>query len=150
MIAGGILDPACTGGGRRVARVLRDGESLIYSFEGWPENLPRPYTAILQGDMRGDTEKTAELCALFVDAAAADLQDKKPLFNRSTHLIALPLLGSGNGGVRHVIGRLVRSLLVCVRRFLHSHTDSSRTCVRVAVAGSLTSESSRQQGRYCK
>ena len=108
----------------RTPDVSPQQESWVYEMDQWPlpgittENVPRPYfinlnTTIGRGaddsDLKG--ERLALQIQIFIDRAVQNFGNEKPLFGRSKHLIALPLLASGMGGMHKNTGVVVGAIL---------------------------------------
>ena len=96
----------------RQKKRIGDAPSRILGFANWPDNLPRAYVAVLEGTGRGGSAFYTEVLQEYIEVALQDLQGVKPLYKRKTHLIVMPLLGSGHGGGRSRTGELVRALMV--------------------------------------
>lgn len=117
--SGGVIDPIhvhdfpfLPSQAKKMKRSLDGKKTRITSYHDWPDNLPRAYVARIDGEGRGDAQFYINTLENYIRVALEDLQDKPPLLRRKTHLIAMPLLGSGHGGGRSRTGELVRGLMV--------------------------------------
>lgn len=94
-----------------------------------PPPEPLPFLTDITGNNRDSPEWWVEGARRFVRLAARTLHDteRAPLFGRSKHLLAMPLLGTGGGGGGHLSGEVVRLLLRAMRE------ESAQADVDVAV-----------------
>ena len=56
-------------------------------------------------------DKLMKQLGFFIDRAVANFGGSPPLFGRCRHLIALPLIGTGAGGLTSGTGAVIRSML---------------------------------------
>ena len=52
-----------------------------------------------------------EQIGIWIDIVVEDLKGNKPLFGRDKHLLALPLIGTGAGGLHHGTGYVIQKML---------------------------------------
>jgi hypothetical protein len=87
----------------RTERVLKAPDAGPRAPQPWLVNVgsrsPTPVSWFVDG------------ARAFLDAVAADLRGTKPKNGRAAHLVALPVVGTGRGGAKHMAGDVVRELL---------------------------------------
>ena len=136
---GGILDcfvrPILPEGAlNRFGKRERYKDTWIKKMTSWPcgpykinnmKNIPQPYfidintitrsfvedfkdTPITESD---GVKKTVEQIGVWMELAVEQFGKSKPLFGRAKHLLALPLIGTGSGGLFEATGFVIRSLL---------------------------------------
>lgn len=108
-------------------------DTWIYKMKSWPcvgpyksrRNIPQPYFIDINTITRSylhdfkDTQmsesdgvkKTVEQIGFWMELAVEQFGKSKPLFGRAKHLLALPLIGTGSGGLFKATGFVIRSLL---------------------------------------
>jgi hypothetical protein len=73
--------------------------------------VPMPWLVHVGGGRRVPITWFVQGVREFLGRVAADLTGTPPAHNRVKHLVALPLVGTGFGGMRHRAGEMVRALL---------------------------------------
>ena len=115
---------------RQNAARVRYKDSWIYYMTTWPSyqqkakmDLPRPYFINIHKPVSLNSYKSAdfkyneavdkmvEQVGIWIDFAVEDLKGSKPLYGRDKHLLALPLIGTGAGGLHHGTGYVIQKML---------------------------------------
>src|SRR4051812_38332531 len=88
----------------------REGGRRVLPLDDWPGG-PRPWLVNVEGDHDTPSEWYVEGVRQFLDAVRRWLPDHPRWLERATPLVALPLVGTGEGGGRTQAGRIVTDLL---------------------------------------
>lgn len=81
------------------------------------ETDPEPFLAHVGGSHRTPVAWYVEAVEQFFERATAFLKNKPPKNKRARHLLALPLVGTGQGGKRRQAGAVARELLPALYAF---------------------------------
>jgi hypothetical protein len=73
--------------------------------------MPRPWLVHVGGGRRVPLSWFVQGVREFLGRVAEDLKHQETSNNRDKHLVALPLVGTGFGGMRHRAGKMVQALL---------------------------------------
>lgn len=90
--------------------MFEDGGPRVQLLHGWPDRLPQPWLGRVGGFHR-KPEWYAAGGVEFVHAAAESLRGQTPMCQRAMPLLAMPLVGTGQGGAASRAGEVVRALL---------------------------------------
>lgn len=101
-------------------------DKWLYEVPSWDPTKhprePRPYALFLDGVTRqikktlaAVANEVAFMVGNFVERAVENFGFQSPLFRRACHLLALPLLATGFGGMRQRSDLMVRALLPILR-----------------------------------
>ena len=96
-------------------------------YDKWPsykqktkKEVPRPYfinihkpvslNSYKSSDFKYNeaVDKMLEQIGIWIDIVVEDLKGSKPLYGRDKHLLALPLIGTGAGGLHHGTGYVIQ------------------------------------------
>ncbi|HLG69777.1 MAG TPA: SIR2 family protein [Chloroflexota bacterium] len=106
--------------GANVPENWHAGRSRVLSLEA-PSSTPRPYL-VNEGAHSGiEVEWFVAGVHEFLETVADDLRSSAPLNSRVTHLVALPLVGTGRGGGAEHAGDIMRALLPELERAADTH-----------------------------
>lgn len=94
----------------------RSGAVRTMKVEGWPASLPEPWITNVGGGRREGIEWFVRGAEEFVERAAGDARTRAPRHGRAKHILALPVVGTGRGGVRGETGDVVRELVPLLQR----------------------------------
>lgn len=101
----------------------RAGKQRAMKVVHWKESLPRPWIANVGATSRTKVPWFVAGAREFVERAVDDLKthQPKPRYDRAKHLLALPVVGTGLGGVRSSTGDVVRALVPELARLASEH-----------------------------
>lgn len=142
VMRGDVMGVACdawlTPGGFRPGRTWR---AALAPRDAWPEpelsfgrggprvmpwpaldpRAPQPFLTFVVGDNRAGAEWYVDGAREFVRVATAHVRKAPPRHGRARHLLAVPLVGTGDGGAWHMAGDVTRHLLRALREEAAAH-----------------------------
>lgn len=87
-------------------------DARVRRAPGWPDDRPVPYmVAIERRDDSSTLDWLLNPVKQFLELATLELKNTKPARGRLKHLIALPLVGTGGGGLPDRKGDVIQALL---------------------------------------
>ena len=99
----------------------RAGRQRVLPLEDWPDDCPRPWLVNADGDPDVPVAWYVEGVRQFLEQARRWLGADRPhWFERARPLLALPLLGTGQGGGRQRAGEMVAAFLPLLREATHT------------------------------
>lgn len=85
------------------------------------EGVPVPWLVNVGADHARPVDWYLEGVRQFVVGACRGLKGTRPLYGRARHLLALPLVGTGSGGMKHIKGDMVAALVAELQTFVREH-----------------------------
>jgi hypothetical protein len=122
--------------GQRGRRVVRWRPRI----DGWPE----PWLADLGGSRETPIEWYVDGAREYLERASTHLAGTPTRHGRARHLLALPLVGTGQGGKRHRAGAVARELLPALYEFAES-TEHDVALVMIEGAAYSAAQSVRRE-----
>src|SRR5687768_6793506 len=83
----------------------------VIAWKPLAEDAPVPYLTDVGGSRGTPIDWYLEAAREFFDRVARDFAEREPRYGRERPLIALPLVGTGQGGKRRQAGAVARELL---------------------------------------
>lgn len=93
------------------------GRQRVQKLSNWPKDWPQPWLTNVGGTKDKPVKWYIEGVTEFLDRAKASLLNRAPLFGRSKHLVALPVVGTGRGGAAESAGKILEEMLPALRNF---------------------------------
>jgi hypothetical protein len=94
----------------------RSGAVRSAKVEGWPASLPAPWITNVGAGRGAGIEWFVRGAEEFVERAAEDVRGRAPRHGRAKPILALPVVGTGRGGMRGETGDVVRELVPLLQR----------------------------------
>jgi hypothetical protein len=91
---------------------------------------PQPFLTYVVGDSAQGPQWFVDGARAFVETAAPAVKKRPPLYGRSKHLLALPVVGTGGGGGMRISGSVLRLLLSTLREEAARHDVDIALVVR--------------------
>lgn len=113
--------------GPRAGNWFESGGPRVQPLPGWPVGQPQPWLTRIGGSRR-PIEWFVAGAAEFLNAAAnaITIADRPPMFRRERSLLALPIVGTGQGGAAQRAGEVVQALLPELETFVNRSFDGGR------------------------
>jgi hypothetical protein len=87
-----------------------------FKLSNWEKGTPQPWVLNVGGHEQQGIKWYIAGVEQFFEAVAADLKGHDRLYKRAKHLVALPAVGTGRGGLRHQAGEVAQKLLPVLYR----------------------------------